>query len=175
MIWREPSMNNQKFILLLLFVFGITSLVVAQEESQNEVISLSDPVETTEDYEVYGSEFENPEKVVPLKTMIAKKASYQDQKVATEGQIKQVCQKKGCFFILSGGKNEARITFKDYSFFIPTNSAGKQVVLKGTFNVEKLPEEKAKHYAKDAGEDPDKVKGPQEEFSLVATSVKIIK
>jgi len=165
-----------KRLLLLWFFLSIGSTAFAQQQSQEkEVVSLSDPVESTELYAVYGSEFEESQQPLTLETLFAQSDSYKNQKVVARGQIKQVCQKKGCFFILADGENEARITFKDYSFFIPTNSAGKKVVLKGIFNVKELSEQKAKHYAKDAGEDPEKVKGSQEEYSLVATSVKIMK
>ena len=165
----------KRLLLLCLFLsFGSTAF--AQQQSQEkEVVSLSDPVESTEQYEVYGSKLETSQQPLRLEALLAKSDSYKNQKVVAKGQIKQVCQKKGCFFILADGEKEARITFKDYSFFIPTNTAGKKVVLKGTFNVKELSEEKAKHYARDAGEDPEKVKGPQEEYSLVATSVKIMK
>lgn len=162
--------------LLVAVFLGVTSITFAQQNSQEKkVISLSDPVEETEQYEVYGSEFETSKQPLTLEKLLAESDSYKDQKVVAKGQTKQVCQKKGCFFILADGNREARITFKDYSFFTPTNSAGKKVVLKGTFNVKELSEKKARHYAKDAGEDPEKVKGPQEEYSLVATSVKIMK
>ena len=165
-----------KRYLLVLFIFGFTSVALAQQKStQDEVISLSNPVETTEEYEVYGSEFDVSEQPLSLKGLLSKSSIYENKQVVAKGKIKQVCQKKGCFFMLSDGQNEARITFKDYGFFIPTNTAGKKVVLKGTFNVQELSEKKAKHYAKDAGEDPDNIEGPQKEYSLVATSVKIMK
>ena len=165
-----------KRYLLFILIFGITSVGIAQQQSkEKEVISLSDPVESTAEYEVYGSEFESSKKAMTLKKLITNSDSYTDKKIVAKGTIKQVCQKKGCFFILADEENTARITFKDYSFFIPTNTAGKKVMLQGTFNVKELSEEKAKHYAKDAGEDPDKIDGPQKEYSLVATSVKIMK
>jgi len=163
-------------LLILTILFSFTSICVAQQQSQEkEAISLSDPVESTEQYEIYGSDFEASGTPLDLENLISKSDAYKDQQVVTRGQIKQVCQKKGCFFILADGQHEARITFKDYSFFIPTNTAGKKVVLKGMFNVKKLSEEKAKHYAEDAGEDSKKITGLQEEYSLVATSVKIWK
>lgn len=160
---------------LFLLLFGAASVVMAQKPAGEEVISLSEPVEETEKYEVYGSAFDVTGEVLMLKEVLEKSDSFEGRQVAMKGTIKQVCQKKGCFFMLSDGNNQARITFKDYSFFIPTNSAGKQVTLKGTFHVEKLSEDKAKHYAEDAGENPDHIKGPQEEYSLIATTVKIMK
>lgn len=74
---------------------------------------------------------------------------------------------------MNDGENEARITFKDYEFFIPTNIAGKEVRLVGTFDVKELSEDEAKHYAEDADEDPDEVEGQQAEYQIEAASVKI--
>lgn len=84
---------------------------------------------------------------------------------------------KGCFFILENetATEQARISFKEYSFFIPANTAGSRVKLNGTFDVKTISEEDAKHYAKDAGEDPDTINGTQKEYTLTATSVVIYK
>jgi hypothetical protein len=89
--------------------------------------------------------------------------------------MKQVCQKKGCFFILPAGDEDIRVTFKDYQFFVPTDAAGSKVQLTGVFKVKEFSEEQARHYAEDAGENPDDIEGAQQEYGLVATSVKIMK
>ncbi len=160
----------KRFLLTVVGVFMLVNIGIAQDE----VIRLSEPVETGESYEVFGNTFNSDAKPLSLTELIEQSEKLEGEKVIADGTVKQVCQKKGCFFMLSDGENQARITFKDYSFFIPTNSAGKYVKIAGTFNVKELSEEKAKHYAEDAGEDPEKVKGPQKEYSLVATSVKIV-
>ena len=89
--------------------------------------------------------------------------------------VSEVCNKKGCFFIAQDGDYTARITFKDYSFFIPTDSKGKEVVLVGDFSMNTLSEEQAKHYAEDAGKDSESITGEQKEYSVVATSVVVPK
>jgi Domain of unknown function (DUF4920) len=49
-----------------------------------------------------------------------------------KGQITSVCEKKGCWMKLKQDNGEdIRITFKDYSFFMPQNIVGKEVVLDG--------------------------------------------
>jgi len=164
-----------KRISLFLLLFTASSIVFAQQSPGEEVISLSDPVEETAEYEVYGSAFDAYDEVIRLNEVLQNSDTYEGREVVITGTIKQLCQKKGCFFMLSDGKSRARITFKDYSFFIPTNSAGKAVTLIGRFSVNELSEEQAKHYAEDAGENPEKVEGLQREYSLVATSVKIMK
>lgn len=144
-------------------------------QNSGDVIRLSEPVYETEGYEVFGAdvdrekfqsaatlseiiESDNPEGTVELKTTVA-----------------QVCQKKGCFFIAQDDNYSARVTFKDYGFFIPTDSRGKEVVLVGDFSVETLSEEQAKHYAEDVGNNSDSVSGEQKEYSVVATSIMVPK
>ncbi|TYP93765.1 protein of unknown function (DUF4920) [Fodinibius salinus] len=157
------------FFALLGFFF-IANIANAQEE----VIRLSEPVKQGDDYEVFGNEFPKDAKVTDLEQLIAESEKYKGQQITTQGKIKQVCQKKGCFFLLAAPNGDVRITFKDYSFFIPTNSMGKQAKLVGKLEVKALSEAQAKHYAKDAGSDSKEVEGPQKEYSVIATSVKII-
>lgn len=161
-------------LLAIVAIFTITSIAIAQEKD-NDVNP--EPVETGENYEVYGSEFPDDTQFFALNYLIENSSVFDGQQVATTGIIKQVCQKKGCFFILTNEDEDrsARITFKDYEFFIPTNSAGNEVHLVGEFKIKELSEEKAKHYAQDAGEDPEEIEGAQQEYGLTATSVKIIK
>ena len=157
-------------ILLLIAILMTAGTVLAQ----NEVVRLSEPVERGEQYEVFGNAFNEDAEITPLTKLVENRRAYGEKQVVTEGTIKQVCQKKGCFFMLASGEYSARVTFKDYSFFIPTNSAGKKVKLAATFDVNELSEEKARHYAEDAGEESENIEGPQFEYSLVATSVKIM-
>jgi hypothetical protein len=67
-------------------------------------------------------------------------------------RIAQVCQKKGCFFIAEDGDTVARVTFKDYGFFIPTDSSGKTVLLSGVVQPSQVSREQAEHYASDLGD-----------------------
>lgn len=77
--------------------------------------------------------------------------------------------------MLSAGDEDIRVTFKDYKFFIPTDAAGAKVQLIGTYRVKDITESQAKHYAQDAGENPDDVQGTKKEYNLVANSVKVMK
>lgn len=160
---------------ILLVTLGLVIAVnIAFAQKSDEVVQLSEPVESGEDYEVYGAEFPDDAQFFALGYLIRNSNIFQEQEIATSGTIKQVCQKKGCFFLLTDGENEARITFKDYEFFIPTNSAGNMVRLVGEFKVNELSEEKARHYAEDANKRADGISGAKTEYNIVATSVKIL-
>lgn len=166
----------KKLTLLFVTIFCLTSSLMAQN-TEKDFVQLSEPVAETETYRVFGSAFDDAITAVNLKNLITDSDKFDGDTISTEGTIKQVCKKKGCFFILvnEAATEQARISFKDYSFFIPTNTAGSRVKLNGTFDVKTITEEDAKHYAEDAGEDPDAINGPQKEYSLTATSVMIYK
>ncbi len=68
------------------------------------------------------------------------------------GTITDVCQAKGCWMkvnLVDG--EEVFVRFKDYGFFVPTDSAGKQVVMNGQAFVEEMSVDDQRHYAMDKG------------------------
>ena len=155
--------------LLAITLIAIAPVLFAGD---SEVIRLSEPVEVTASYEVFGSKL--PENGTPLGfgDLMKNEQKYLDQEVLVATRIAKVCQKKGCFFVAQQGASTARVTFKDYGFFIPTDSGGKDVVLMGTFSRKSVSKEQAEHYAADLGETA--VPTPEKfEYSIVATAVKI--
>lgn len=163
---------SMKQILILLFTTMLSAAVFGQDA---EVIRLSEPVLETETYEVFGAKVSNWNAPIVLNELVTNAETYSNEEITLETEVAEVCEKKGCFFVANDGTNSARITFKDYGFFIPTDSKGKKVKLIGTFEVKTLSEDQAKHYAEDAGEDPEAIEGPQKEYSIVATSVLVPK
>lgn len=161
-----------KNLFISLFLLMISFSVLAQEA---EVVRLSEPVQVTETHEIFGAQVGEWNQARSLAAIIESEEDVSGKEVTLETQVAKVCQKKGCFFVANQDGYSARITFKDYGFFIPTDSQGKTVKLVGTFNVKELSEEQAKHYAEDAGEDPEAIKGPQKEYSIVATSIMVPK
>jgi hypothetical protein len=161
-----------KTLLIAVCTLFISNGVIAQDA---EVIRLSEPVQQTEVYEVFGAPVDEWDTALELKDLINAPENFTDKVVTIETEISEVCEKKGCFFVANAGSESARITFKDYGFFIPTDSKGKTVKLIGNFEVKELTEKEAKHYAEDAGQDPELIKGPQKEYSIVATTILVPK
>ena len=139
----------------------------------DSVIRLSEPVATGDGYEVFGAPVGDAGEARPLSEIVAASDEYAGQQVHATAKVAKVCQKKGCFLVAHDGDATARVTFADYSFFVPTDSGGKDVTIVGVFNRKTLSEAQAQHFAEDAGDDPSKVTGPQDEYSIVATSVVI--
>lgn len=93
------------------------------------------------------------------------------QTLAVKGPAAEVCQNKGCWMVLTEGARSVRVTFVDYSFFVPKDIAGKTVVVEGVLSRKLLSADEAKHYAEESGAAATEPAGPREEWSLVATSV----
>lgn len=161
--------------LLPLMAFSAVHFSFAQETSEyvNPAIELEVPNNVT--FSNYGEEL-NPEVtgVYGVSEIMADESLY-NSVVNIQGTISDVCQKKGCWMVISDGNSQMRITFKDYGFFVPTDCSGKSVTVQGTVSVEEIPEDLAKHYAEESkGEDPDEIEGPQRVVTMVATGVRIM-
>ena len=114
-------------------------------------------------------------KAVPLADVLADVNAYAGKTIKIEGKVKDVCQNKGCWLVVTDGEREMRVTFKDYGFFVPKDSADREVILEGTVAKKTLSEGAAQHYAEESGKktDPASIKGPQETVTMVATGVEL--
>ncbi|GAB2486009.1 DUF4920 domain-containing protein [Algoriphagus taiwanensis] len=93
------------------------------------------------------------------------------------GEIKEVCTKKGCWFAMDLPNGESmRVTFKDYGFFIPTNSQGFPIVMEGKAILTETDVETLRHFAEDQGKSKEEVEAitePKREITFEATGVVI--
>jgi hypothetical protein len=152
-------------ITLAVFVL-FTQVAVA------EVTRLSEPVEVTDDAEVFGAPLDADARSASLEALLDNPDDYLDTSVRVEARISEVCQKKGCFMIATAGDKAVRISFRDYSFFVPTDTGGKTVTLTGTLVERVLSEKQAAHFREDAGSDTIQ---SGKVYEIVADSVSIPK
>lgn len=119
-----------------------------------------------------------PAAPVQLGEVLGKPESYEGKTVVVEGEVRRACSRKGCWMELAEStSNEARgarVTFKDYGFFVPTNSAGAHAKLEGVVNVQTMKKGHVEHLeeegAKFANKNPD---GTVREVQFVATGVEL--
>ena len=169
---KTTFLNPRLFTAL--FAFVVVGAAPALLAAETAVKRLSEPVEVTATHESFGGTL--PENGTPLGfgELMNNSEKYLDQEVLVETRIAKVCQQKGCFFVAQEGAATARVSFKDYGFFIPTDSGGKDVILLGTFSRKNVSKEEAEHYAADLGETA--ISAPERfEYSIVASAVKIPK
>ena len=125
--------------------------------------------------EHYGWAFTSTGPALPITTAIAECAG-KESVCRIEATVSGVCQNKGCWMTLTAPelKQEVRVKFKDYAFFMPRNAMGSKVVVEGVLTERVMSQEEAQHYADDAakaGEAPRKVEGPVKSYLLMATGV----
>ena len=78
--------------------------------------------------------------------------------------IKEVCSKKGCWMKLPLVDDaETMVRFKNYGFFVPLDSKGREVVLNGKAFIKETSVKELQHYAEDAGK-------TKEEIAKITTS-----
>lgn len=93
------------------------------------------------------------------------------------GKIKEVCSSKGCWFSMElPNGSSMRVTFKEYGFFIPTNSQGFPITIEGVATLTETDVATLRHYAEDQGKTKEEVAAiqtPKREISFEATGALI--
>ena len=147
------------------------TLVVFSALSFADTIRLSEPVAQDEFSETFGQPLDKTLPVAKLANLLAGEGSSEKFQLTT--RVSKVCKKKGCFFIAQEGEHTVRVAFRDYSFFIPTDSNGKIVTLAGEMIKKQVTQKQAEHFSKDLGEDAAVKAGVV--YEIVADSVQIPK
>jgi hypothetical protein len=100
------------------------------------------------------------------------------QTVLVEGDVRQACTRKGCWMELSEGREAGapgcRVTFKDYGFFVPIDSAGSKAKVEARVESKGLKPQLVAHMESEGARFPDKAPdGSAREVRLVATGVEL--
>ena len=162
------------FLITITLMFSMVFSEFVTSEQVSESKALSKPIERGENYEIYGAPMSDKVDGISLTQLIEGKIMFLDHDVRVTTNITQVCQAKGCFFVAVENENWARVTFRDYEFFIPTDSVGFSATIIGHFTEKSVSADQVKHYSDDLGEQKmvNEVT-PSIEYSIVASSVLI--
>ncbi|HLV66596.1 MAG TPA: DUF4920 domain-containing protein [Polyangiaceae bacterium] len=114
----------------------------------------------------------------PLSEILTRPDAYAGKAVTVEGRVLRACSRKGCWMELApaeaGEGPGCRVTFKDYGFFVPTDSAGAKARVEANVEVTKVEPAMVSHLeqegARFAAKSPD---GSAKEVRLVATGVEL--
>lgn len=132
-------------ISVILFAFALFVACNSQPKTEANVPEL---IKGTA---IYGDSVRN-ENIIQLASLQSNMQGETKKDLKLRGQVKEVCQNKGCWMTMDLGNGESiRITFKDYKIFVPKDLGGKEVVLDGFAYLDTTSVESLQHYAKDAG------------------------
>ncbi len=128
---------------------------------------------------VFGAKI-TPGQEVSLASVLATPQTFVKKSIIVAGDVRKACGRKGCWMELGTSPDPnapgCRVTFKDYSFFVPTDSAGAKAKLQGSVELETISPDFVKHLesegAKFNNKHPD---GSAESVTLVASGVELTK
>lgn len=155
---------NAKKIFLIVFLCATSLIGFAQENQPLKGKSFGTGV--------------NAGNLVPVSKMESAMGTLKTTEMKVEGQVVDVCKKKGCWMTLKMPSGEPiRVTFKDYAFFMPMDIVGKKVALDGIAKQQTISVETLRHYAEDAhkpAEEVAKITAPKKELAFEAKGVVIL-
>lgn len=137
----------------------------------NKVLRLSEPVHSDASSETFGKLMNNKLPLVSLAELKSTPDTYLAKPFRLEARVAKVCQKKGCFFIAQQGEHVIRVAFRDYGFFIPTDSHGKTMMLSGELIARQMSKAQAEHFKQDM--QSSKGIAPGKVYEIIADSVTI--
>jgi len=113
---------------------------------------------------------------VPLTTLLSNPQQYADKTVTTEGKVQRACTRKGCWMEIGEGDDACRVTFKDYGFFVPRDSAGAYARIQGKVATRVVEAAAVEHLeAEGARFKNKKPDGSATEVRLIASAVELVR
>ena len=112
--------------------------------------------------------------VLALADVVLDAASYSGKTVILEARVGRVCQAKGCWMgLVADSTSGARVTFKDYGFFVPTNASGLIAKIEGTVHTKTLSKDEADHLESEGAKLTRNADGTVTEVNVVASGVEL--
>ncbi|TVZ53015.1 DUF4920 domain-containing protein [Dokdonia sp. Hel_I_53] len=170
---------------ILAMIFLIAVSIVSCKEAQNENDNAFGKAEKEE---LLTPEQENGQKgygePINLDNVLTKSEVAQRYAALKEGDttvlkfkapINAVCAEKGCWMRLDiTDEQQVFVKFKDYGFFVPTDTNGGQAIVQGKAYLEEVSVKELRHMAKDGGESEEEIATitePQRELRFMADGV----
>ncbi len=133
--------------------------------------------------ETYGQAFDVGEEVYSVDETIKMLQNSDTVDVVLEANVESVCKVKGCWMNLVDTEDPSVddaffVKFVDYGFFMPLESEGYRVLVKGKAYREVTSVAELQHYAEDEGQSPEeiaKITEPAEELKILSSGVYRIK
>lgn len=129
------------------------------------------------DWKTYGGAWEEGP-VVPVKTVLDSPATYAGKTLTVEGEVSDVCQKKGCWMVVSDGTRTMRVTMKDHAFGVDMQGTGAKAQIHGELVAKAVDPKTVEHYKSEAAKPeltPELAAGDGPSYELVATTVRMLR
>jgi hypothetical protein len=119
-----------------------------------------------------------PSETIALARVLSNPDDFASRAVTVEAKVRRNCTRRGCWMELASTLDPnlpgCRVTFKDYGFFVPLDSAGSTAKVQGVVEVTRVAKEEVAHLESEgahfATKQPD---GTAREVRLVASGVEL--
>jgi hypothetical protein len=176
---RPPGL----FVLALVVSTGCRSSATpapAQETAPKAAPTVASPAPATEAPAAH-KRFGEPIASAPaiaLTDVLSKPDDFASRTVTVEAKVRRNCTRRGCWMELAQALDPTlpgcRVTFKDYGFFVPLDSAGSTAKVQGIVEVTRVGPDEVAHLESEgahfASKQPD---GTAREVRLVASGVEL--
>ena len=140
-----------------LLAFALLLIISCNNSTQNFDETNNTSTKISEKMAFYGTEI-SLENISNYES--EKKKTFQTglTKTKLSGEIIETCQKKGCWMSINTGTDTVFVTFRDYGFFVPTDSVnGKTAIIEGELFLDTTSVKMLKHYAEDGGKSKEEI------------------
>ena len=160
---------NKTISIVLISTFAITTFADPQAEKKDEV---KEAVTAKDIVRSFGAPFTIKD-ATSFDKIAQNAEKFANQTVLIEATVSGVCKVKGCWMTIKGSDSQssARVTFKDYGFFVPKDCAGQKVEVEGKVQVKQMSMDERKHLAEDGKVPVSQV--PAIELRIVANGVEL--
>ncbi len=169
----------------VLFATAFIGILLGCKNQKSEEMPITENSETatlviSDNYQSLGDEISDKDYISSQELL----EKYQNLKTGDTlnlkfaSEVKEVCQKKGCWMKVDLVNEEAMVRFKDYGFFMPKDLSGKKIIMDGKAYIEEMSVEDQRHYAEDGGatsEETLAITEPKRTFAFEAHGVLIPK
>ncbi len=97
------------------------------------------------DWTSYGQPIPGEARVFTARQVLDNPANFAGNEIVVEGEIADVCQKMGCWAVLTDGERNIRITMKDHAYGIDMQSHGAAARMYGVVTARQVDAEKVAH------------------------------
>ena len=150
------------------FIFFLVIFAACTQPAEQQQTATSD---TEIDYQSYGAAI-TPDGALTPAAFGSKMEGKSLARMKVAANIDACCQAKGCWMKLDMENGEQMmVRFKDYGFFVPTDSEGKTAIIEGEAFLDTISVEELQHYAADAGKSEAEIKAiTVPEYTLAFTA-----
>ncbi len=139
------------------------------------------PVKPVEVGDSFGAGVSKPGSTVAFADVLKQLETSDTVKAVMKAKVLEVCQEKGCWINLvdpaSATDESLFVKFKGYSFFVPKDIAGREVLVEGMAFKQETSVKQLRHYAEDAGKSEEeiaKITEPKTEKKFMASGVVVL-